>query len=70
MSTHKIYSIWQRRREVPQIKLQGRWLENAGLGIGSALRVRVEHGRVIIEPADTAQIVAFPQIKPHLEAAA
>lgn len=49
MRTHKVYSTWQRRREVPQIKLQGQWLQAAGIQIGHALRVRVEGPRLVIE---------------------
>lgn len=52
MSTHKVYSTWQRRREVPQIKLQGQWLHAAGIQIGHALRVRVEGSRLVIEPVE------------------
>lgn len=72
MSTHKVYSTWQRRREVPQIKMQGAWLEAAGLAVGSALRVRVEHGRLIIEAAESeaSRVVAFPALRPNITAAA
>lgn len=65
----KVYSAWQCRREVPQIKLQGRWLAAAGLEIGSEIRVTVEHGRVIVELARAAQVLAFPQPTPQLAAA-
>ncbi|WP_395736295.1 SymE family type I addiction module toxin [Prosthecobacter sp.] len=51
MSTRKVYSAWQRKHAVPQIKLQGRWLDAAGLTIGAAIRVQVEHGRLVITPA-------------------
>ena len=50
MRTHKVYSTWQRRRAVPQIKLQGQWLNAAGIQIGHALRVHVEGSRLVIEP--------------------
>lgn len=70
MRTRKVYSAWQRRREVPQLKLQGHWLLAAGLQIGREIRVIVEDGRLIIEPATQAQVLAFPQINPQLEAAA
>ncbi|WP_395753341.1 SymE family type I addiction module toxin [Prosthecobacter sp.] len=50
MHSRKVYSAWQRRRSVPQIKLQGQWLAAAGLSIGAPIRVQVEHGRLIITP--------------------
>lgn len=49
MKTHTVYSTWQRRREVPQIKLQGLWLQAAGIQIGDALRIRIEGSRLVIE---------------------
>lgn len=71
MSTHKVYSTWQRRREVPQIKIQGRWLEDAGIQIGAALRIRAEGSRLIIEPTEeTSKVICFPQIQPSIAAAA
>lgn len=54
MNTRKVYSAWQRTREVPQIKLQGRWLAAAGIHIGAAFRVQVEHGRLVITPQPVA----------------
>lgn len=48
--THKVYSAWQGRGSVPQIKLQGQWLAAAGLPIGAQIRVRIDAGRLIIEP--------------------
>ncbi len=67
MKTHKVYSAWQRRREVPQIKIQGEWLEAAGLVIGAALRIRIDAGQLIIECAEPtpSRVVAFPQCHPQ-----
>lgn len=70
MSTHKIYSAWQRRREVPQVKLQGLWLAAAGLRIGSEIRVTVEPGRLVIEtPERRTAPVAVPTSTPDQLAA-
>src|SRR6267142_214274 len=33
---------------VPYLRMSGRWLEVHGFAIGSAVRVRVEHGRVTL----------------------
>lgn len=54
MKTRKVYSSWQRTREVPQIKLQGRWLTAAGIQIGAAIRVQLENGRLVITPQHAA----------------
>jgi type I toxin-antitoxin system toxin SymE len=48
MNTRKVYSAWQRKTSVPQIKLQGRWLHAAGLSIGAPIHVQVEQGRLVI----------------------
>lgn len=50
MKTNKVYSSWQRTQEVPQIKLQGRWLAAAGIQIGTPIRIHLENGRLIITP--------------------
>ncbi len=54
MKLHKVYSSWQRTREVPQIKLQGRWLTAAGIQIGAPIRVQFENGRLVITPHSAA----------------
>jgi hypothetical protein len=33
---------------VPYLRMSGRWLEEQGFAIGSAVRVLVEHGRVTL----------------------
>jgi toxic protein SymE len=37
--------------EAPWIRLTGRWLDEAGFGIASRIRVEVEKGRLVITPA-------------------
>lgn len=71
MSTHKVYSVQQRRREVPQIKLQGGRLAAAGFNIGRGIRIHIERGRIIIEPAEAAaaRVLAMPHHNPQLAAA-
>ncbi len=54
MKTRKVYSTWQRKREVPQIKVQGVWLAAAGIQIGTPIRVHLENGRLIITPHSAA----------------
>jgi len=35
-------------KPVPQIKLQGRWLEELGFAIGTPLDIKCEDGRLVI----------------------
>jgi len=35
---------------MPTLRLQGRWLENAGFAIGMRVGVQVEQGRLVLEP--------------------
>jgi toxic protein SymE len=35
----------------PVLRLSGRWLQQAGFDIGQRVRVRVDAGRLVIEPA-------------------
>ncbi|MGH2447530.1 MAG: SymE family type I addiction module toxin [Chloroflexota bacterium] len=34
---------------MPFVRLSGRWLERAGFGIGTAVRVQVSRGRLVLE---------------------
>jgi hypothetical protein len=34
---------------MPFLRLQGRWLDEAGFAIGSEVRVQVTHGRLVLE---------------------
>jgi hypothetical protein len=42
----------------PQLRLQGRWLDEAGFAIGMRVAVRVEPGRLVLE-------VLGPKYAPH-----
>jgi hypothetical protein len=38
---------------MPFLRLQGRWLDQAGFGIGAQVRVEVDRGRLVLEVIDT-----------------
>ena len=40
-------------QDVPTIVLKGKWLEDAGFGIGSNLMVEYENGRILISAVET-----------------
>jgi hypothetical protein len=42
-------------RSVPFLRLQGRWLEQAGFEIGTRVRVLVSEGQLVVELAESAQ---------------
>jgi antitoxin component of MazEF toxin-antitoxin module len=37
---------------VPDLRLRGRWLRDAGFEIGRSVKVEVSEGRLTIEPVD------------------
>lgn len=39
---------------MPFLRLQGRWLDQAGFPIGAQVRVEVDRGRLIVEVIDAA----------------
>ncbi|MEJ1963752.1 MAG: SymE family type I addiction module toxin [Gammaproteobacteria bacterium] len=39
-------------KPVPNLRLCGRWLQDAGFGIGQRIKVEVNAGRLTIEPAE------------------
>jgi len=51
----KVSAQYQRRRwqerQVPFIRLSGKWLARAGFSIGSAITVRVQERALIIHPS-------------------
>ena len=46
------YSVYHygNRNSVPQIRLQGKWLREAGFSAGQDVTVIVEHGRLTVLP--------------------
>lgn len=38
---------------MPFLRLQGRWLDEAGFAIGAQVRVEVDRGRLVVEVIDT-----------------
>lgn len=48
---------------MPFVRLSGRWLDRAGFGIGTAVRVQVSRGRLVleaIEPDRPSRRRAYP----------
>jgi hypothetical protein len=37
---------------LPYLRLQGRWLERAGFGVGTAVHIEVFEGRLVLRPAE------------------
>ena len=42
--------VWVGTQWSPMLRLSGRWLQRAGFDIGQRVRVRVDAGRLVIEP--------------------
>ena len=40
---------WSRLTPKPHLRLTGRWLAQAGFAVGTAVRVQVERGRLVLE---------------------
>ena len=49
MKKQKVYSVWQHRRVVPQIKMQWQWLAAAGLSILTRIWIRRRGRKLIIQ---------------------
>jgi toxic protein SymE len=45
-------SPYVRGTPMPFLRLQGRWLDQAGFAIGTQVRVEVDHGRLVVEAID------------------
>ncbi|BFL45653.1 SymE family type I addiction module toxin [Lactonifactor longoviformis] len=50
----KVYLTYQRNTPSPQIRLEGKWLEQLGFTAGSFVSIQCEEGRLVIEK-DMAQ---------------
>ena len=42
---------------MPFLRLQGRWLDQAGFAIGAQVRVQVMRGRLVLEVIETERVV-------------
>lgn len=49
---YKVYKHYTGSESVPMIRMQGKWLEDAGFGIGTHLSVEYENGRIVITPCE------------------
>lgn len=57
VSSHYPESRAERSRQagpMPFLRLQGRWLDQAGFAIGANVRVEVATGRLVVEVIDSA----------------
>ncbi len=50
----KVYLTYQGNNPSPQIRLEGKWLEQLGFTAGSFVSIQCEEGRLVIEK-DTTQ---------------
>ena len=48
------YTHFGRTIRVPQLRLQGRWLEQAGFTLNTPVRVTVSKGRLVVEVQSSA----------------
>lgn len=48
---HRRDGFWVGSRRFPVLRLGGAWLEQAGFAPGQRVQVRVDAGRLVIEPA-------------------
>ena len=48
-------SQYVRLMPMPFLRLQGRWLDQAGFPIGAQVQVQVDRGRLVLEVIDAAQ---------------
>jgi hypothetical protein len=44
-----VYAMYRGKRYNPQIRLQGRWLEAAGIKPGDKVKVEVQSEKIVIE---------------------
>ena len=42
-------------QHIPQIKMQGGWLEDAGFSIGDHIQIKCQKNRLVITKSDPAQ---------------
>jgi hypothetical protein len=50
-----ISSIGRAFGDVPYVRLAGQWLRDAGFEVGTSVSVKIEHGRLVLEPAPIGQ---------------
>jgi hypothetical protein len=46
----------ERAMSIPQLRLQGAWLERAGFAIGVPVKVQVSRGRLVIEAVESERV--------------
>jgi hypothetical protein len=50
---------------MPFLRLQGRWLDQAGFAIGIGVRVQVTPGRLVLEVMEAESVVEAPIKRPR-----
>ena len=45
----KVYSVPKKKGYGPQIRLQGNWLQSAGMSVGDTFTVEVDQGKLTIK---------------------
>jgi len=57
----KIASVYRQHRQVPMLRLSGRWLARAGFEIGQPIEIGVQRGKLtIMVTADPAEAIQHP----------
>lgn len=54
---------WSRLAPKPHLRLTGRWLARAGFAVGTAVRVQVEHGRLVLEAIEPEGVACVEALK-------
>ena len=54
--TYRVPGPDGRAMPVPQLRLQGAWLEDAGFAIGTPVKVHVSRGRLVIEAIESERV--------------
>ncbi len=50
MTVYYQYPRWDKREQVPTIRLKGNWLKEIGFDVGDKIEVEGEEGRLVIRP--------------------
>ena len=54
--TYRVRGPDERAMSIPQLRLQGAWLERAGFAIGVPVKVQVTLGRLVIEAVESERV--------------
>lgn len=58
----KVYTAAGKTKNVPEIRLQGDWLQESGFNIGDRISVTVEDGKITIEHSEEVEPMKIEEI--------